>query len=199
MVTALGPLSLAESQQDRWEAGLPPDIKRAAPEVYRSIRSAGSLSVRDWLSQNYTGSRKAMVWTDLWNVATNVDFAVGRTQTAAELALLLATDDVIEIGMRRLSAHVYETRTGDSTGASAMLALRPPGLDVDVAPSWLVDEVTKHSKTEFDRAQRMRGRGGGRGLDKGEPKGRGFGSGADGGDGGSRDPRGRGRGGRGKS
>ena len=59
--------------------------------------------MRDWLSQNYTGSRKATVWTDLWNVATNVDYAVGRAKSAPELALLLATDDAIEIGMRRLS------------------------------------------------------------------------------------------------
>ena len=197
--TALGPLLLAESQQDRWEVGLPPDIKRAAPEIFRSMRSSGCLSVRDWLTQNFTGSRKATVWTDLWNVATNIDYAVGRVSTASELAILVATDDAIEIGMRRLSAHVYESRTGDSTGASAMLAVRAPGLDIDVAPSWLVDEVTKHSKSEYDRAQRMRGGGGGRGRgDKGDPKGGGRGSGGDGGDSGPGPPRGRGRGGRGK-
>ena len=46
-----------------------------------------------------------------------------------------------------------------------MLAVRAPGQDVDVAPSWLVEEATKHSKVEYERTQRTRGRARGRGSE----------------------------------
>jgi len=36
-----------------------------------------------------------------------------------------------------------------------MLGVRPPGVQTDVAPVWLVDNVTQHSKAEFQRADRV--------------------------------------------
>ena len=36
-----------------------------------------------------------------------------------------------------------------------MLAITPPGSNVDIAPSWLVDEATAHSKMELGRDERI--------------------------------------------
>ena len=62
--------------EGRWEDGLPPDIRRAAPEIYRSLRSQGSATVREWLSANFSGSKQSSTWLDLWNLATEVDYAL---------------------------------------------------------------------------------------------------------------------------
>ena len=48
-----------------------------------------------------------------------------------------------------------------------MLAIKAPGAASDIAPTWLVSEVTAHSKAEFQRAERVR-----RGAGKGSPKGK---------------------------
>ena len=50
---------------------------------------------------------------------------------------------------------MYEKRSGDTTGAAHMLAIQPPGLDVDLAPTWLVSEATLHSKNEHQRSERV--------------------------------------------
>ena len=143
---SLAPLPFAELGFDKWENKLAPDLKRAGPEIYRSLRSAGATPVRDWLGQNFEGSRRFTEWTDLWNIATRADFAISRGDNPAQLAVILATDDGLEIDLRRLSAHVYETRTGDRQGAAAMLAVKAPGAHVDIAPTWMVEEASKHSK-----------------------------------------------------
>ena len=49
----------------RWGVGLPADFQRAGAEIYRSMRTEGSTSVRDWLNQRYQASRTSPVWTDL--------------------------------------------------------------------------------------------------------------------------------------
>ena len=88
----------------------------------------------------------------------------------------MATDDNLEIKLRRLSSFVYETRTGDRVGAASMLAIQPPGAGLDLAPSWLVTDATAHSKAEFQRSERVAktrsssdsagsGKGGGKGSD----------------------------------
>ena len=48
-----------------------------------------------------------------------------------------------------------------------MLAIRPPGVAADVAPNWLVDEASPHSKYEFQRTQRGSKGGGGGGKGDG--------------------------------
>eukprot|EP00972_Heterocapsa_arctica_P019810 2922351-Heterocapsa_arctica.AAC.1 len=107
--------------------------------------------------------------------------------------------DNLEIGLRRLSAHVYELRTGNSSGAMHMLAVRAPGAGVD-APSWLVADVTTFSKAEHQRSERVQGRRGGgyraRGRGDGGGKGRGKGDSSAGADAGGKGDAG-GRGGRG--
>ena len=195
--------SPAQQEEARWNLSLPPDLKRAAPEIYRSMRGAGAASARDWLSQEVTGQRHTAIWTDLWTAATNVDYLLGGCRTQTEVLTKLASDDALELHLRRLASYVYELRTKDKVGAAAMLAVRPPGSATDLAPTWLVSEATAHSKSEFQRDERVasagkrEGRGGGRGGGfgggaggGGDAAGGGRGRGADGGG------RGRGRGGR---
>ena len=59
------------------------------------------------------------------------------------------------MGLRRLAAHVYQARTRDRTGAARMLAISPPGAGLDIAPSWLVNDVTIYSKNEHQRGERV--------------------------------------------
>ena len=48
-------------------------------------------------------------------------------------------------------------RTGDADAANHMLAVRAPGGDIDIAPSWLVSSGTVHSKAEYQRKERSGG------------------------------------------
>ena len=157
---------------ERWESRLPPDMQRAAPEIYRSLR-AGSLSTRDYLMQNFVGNRDGPVWTDLWTLASTIDFKLEGAQSEEARNAILASDDVVEMGLRRLAAFIYERRTRDSVGAAHMLAVTAPGSSVDIAPQWLVSSATTHSKAEFQRDERAaqirkRGKGRGKGKDKGK-------------------------------
>ena len=36
-----------------------------------------------------------------------------------------------------------------------MLAVRPPGGQTDIAPTWMVDSATTHSRAEFQRSNRV--------------------------------------------
>ena len=181
----------APEQGVAWQHALPPDMKRGAPEIYRALRSAGSASTRDWLNLNFKGSRQSDQWIDLWNAATNVDYLIGRCASPAEEMRLLATNDFIETGMRRLAAYMYEGRSKDTTGARRMLAVQAPGANIDIAPEWMVAGATTYSKAEHQRDERVtaaarRGRGGGSG--KGDGRGRGGARGRKGGGRGDQGP-----------
>ena len=184
-----------------WDQKLPADFKRAAPEIYRNLRSAGAASARAWLSTHYGGDRQSQIWIDLWNCATQVDFSLARCTDDPSRVALLASDDGVEIALRRLASFVYFQRTRDSDGAQHMLALSAPGAHTDVAPTWLVSESTVHSKNEYQRAERVRavGRmqqqgGGGQSQTGGGPRGRGQASQRGGGRNGGGKARGRGDG-----
>eukprot|EP00959_Pyramimonas_sp_CCMP1952_P239896 5013399-Pyramimonas_sp.AAC.1 len=84
---------------------LPPDLKRAAPEMHRSMRGAGAASARDWLSQEVAGQRRTAVWTDLWTAATNVDYLLGGCRAQSEVLARLASDDALELHLRRLASY----------------------------------------------------------------------------------------------
>jgi len=182
----------------RWHQQLAPDLKRAAPEIYSSLRAAGTANVREWLSQEFTGSRHSDSWVDLWTTATSIDFKLAAAAAAAGvggMAAALNGDDSIEMGLRRLAAYVYQARTRDRTGAARMLAISPPGAGLDIAPSWLVNDVTIYSKNEHQRGERVTAadhvrqrqnkgdaKGDGKGKDgkgKGKGKGKGRGGGPD--------------------
>ena len=160
------------SSTERWHTTLPPDLKRAATDIYKNIRACGSTTLREWLLQNFTGNKASHTWTDLWTLAAQLDFTIANASAPGEAAKLrlLATDDVVEIGLRRLASHVYETRTHDHAGAAAMLAV----------PS----EATVFSKNEHQRDERVaaaskkpkKGEGKGTGKGKGKDKGKGAGT-----------------------
>ena len=170
---------------DRFGEHLSSDLKRAAPEIFKTLLDS-NLSCRDWLTQFYIGNREGAGWIDLWNAAVSVDFKVTEAKLnggMGQVWTMLATDDLIEIYLRRLASFVYGQRTGDWSGANFMLAVRAPGSEQDIAPSWLINESTTFSKAEYQRSKRVRaaykyktkgeGKGGkdGKGGTKGDKKG----------------------------
>ena len=163
----------ASSGVDAWAHGLPPDFRRAAGEIYRNIRSAGSTSVRNWLQSQHTGSKTTDTWQHLWSVATAIDFALGGITSDQELYQRLNTDDQLELHLRHLSAHVYEQRTRDYVGGARLRAVAAPGSAVDIAPNWMIGEATMHSKMEHQRDERVAAelRRRGKGQPDGPPKG----------------------------
>ena len=68
----------------------------------------------------------------------------------------LMKDDLVEMALRRLASYVYGTRTGDWGGANYMLAVKPPGSEVDIAPDWLTTDATTWSKSEHQRNERVK-------------------------------------------
>ncbi len=161
---------------DRWQQGLPPDMTRAAPDIYRMCRAEGVSNMREWLSGRYKGERsqKNPEWTDLWNAASEVDFTLLRNKGYE--AAILASDDGLEMKLRRLASYAHLVRTGDLQSATMFLAIKPPGAETDVAPTWLANEATLYSKAEHQRSERVRQskpkgkgkKGKGKGKGKGE-------------------------------
>ena len=160
----------ASSSIDAWAHGLPPDFRRAAGEIYRNIRGAGVLSVRQWLTENHTGPKTSDAWQHLWAMATSIDFKIGGISSDQELYQLLNTDDNLELALRHLSAHVYEQRTKDYVGGARLRAVAAPGSQVDIAPGWLIGEATLRSKLEHQREERVQAELRRR-QPKGDPKG----------------------------
>jgi len=153
-----------DDQEMRFDLRLDPSLRRSAAETYTRLRAQGACNVRDWLVTNHSDSRTDHRWEDLWQCAVNVDFALRDLRTSADILAFLRKDDSCEMWLRRLSAFVYEKRTRDKAGASAMLPMPAPGKGGDIAPLWLIGEATVHSREEFGRAfraQRGRGSGGG--------------------------------------
>ncbi len=56
------------------------DFKRAGIEIYRSIRSRGHASIRDYVRDNFVGPRNSPELADLWTLAQQIDFAVAAAQ-----------------------------------------------------------------------------------------------------------------------
>ena len=86
-------------------------------------------------------------------MATAVDFAVKDYDSKDALMRFLGTSDPMEITLRRLAAYMYESRSGDRTGALHLLGVAPPGSKTDVAPSWL-KKVPKTAQEGFKRSLR---------------------------------------------
>ena len=63
------------------------------------------------------------------------------------------SNDVMEMHLRRLASKKYLVRTGDKAGAQHMLAQQAPGMQSDVAPSWMVsDDHTQQTGAPEGRA-----------------------------------------------
>ena len=110
----------------------------------------------------------------MWNAASEVDFTLLRNKGYE--AAILASDDGLEMKLRRLASYAHLVRTGDLQSATMFLAIKLPGAETDVAPTWLVNEATLYSKAEHQRGERVRQskpkgkgkKGKGKGKGKGE-------------------------------
>ncbi|CAE7880534.1 unnamed protein product [Symbiodinium sp. KB8] len=152
-----------EEGPEGWEASLPPDLKRAGPEIYASMKAAGVRCVRDWVNSMFSvDQRHSAHYVDLFNLASLVDFKAkegGASQ--ARILSIIAQDDTCEVALRRLAAWIHERRTGDKNAAQSMLAIKPSSYSSDVAPSWLVTEAASYSQSEHKRRERARAQAGG--------------------------------------
>ena len=137
--------------------GLGPGVRRAAPEIYTPCIAVGAHRFRDWVEMNLSSSKGTDAWTEIWDRAAQIDFAVAQCRTDQELMSKLAMDDTLEMHLRRLVFIKFRMRTGDKSAAAQMLAFHAPGSSADIAPSWLVADVTQHSKTEHwhQRVERL--------------------------------------------
>ena len=114
-----------------------------------------------------------------------VDFEIAKASSESDRLTMLNTSDALEIYLRQIAAYVHHRRTGDHEAASHMLAVRAPGADTDIAPGWLVQAGSIHSKSEYQRRERAGGTSGPRPArpkadpkSKGKAKGKGGSSGA---------------------
>ena len=152
-----GPPGLvSDPEQMAWHLRLPSDLQRAAPELYRNIRSEGSASVRQWVNEQHPTleQKQGAQYQDLFTAATIIDYEVASCKTEETLMHRLATSDTLEIQLRKLGAFIYLRRTKDRTGATRMLGIRAPGTNTDIAPKWMVDDANTFSKVEFQRQER---------------------------------------------
>jgi hypothetical protein len=79
---------------------------------------------------------------------------------------MIYSDDALGFAFRRLSAFIHVDRAGDHAAGLRMLGQPAPGTKSDVAPSWLVEECTMHSKNEHQRDERTGRRRKGEGQGK---------------------------------
>ena len=139
-----------------YATALPADVRRAAPEIYRSLRAEGCSSTRQWLRENFVGYKGATgPWNELWSMASQVDIALGTANTDQEILNILASDDRVEISLRHIGAHFYEARTRDRAGAAMMRSFSTPGAARDIVPSWMVQEAAVFSKQDHQTTERV--------------------------------------------
>ena len=84
--------------------------------------------------------------------------------SARERLTFLGSNYYAKITPRRLSSFIHERRTGDKDAAMHMLALKPGGAKVDIAPTWLLLESGLYFQHEHKSRERARGQ---RGADDG--------------------------------
>ena len=126
--------------------------------------SEGSRSIREWAETNFAFYKNQELIVEVWDRASQIDFHAAKYTTDESLLAFLASDDTCEVNLRRLASLKYKMRTGDKTGATAMLGIKAPGSSSDVAPGWLVQEVTAYSTAEHKRAAMVK-KGGGKGKE----------------------------------
>ena len=59
-------MNFEESAFFRWDSALAPGYKRAATEIYRSIRAQGYRYVRDYVKDSFSGVKTSDSFADLW-------------------------------------------------------------------------------------------------------------------------------------
>lgn len=145
-----------DPEQLSWHLRLPPDLQRAAPELYRNIRAEGVNSVRQWVNEQHPSleQKNSTQYQDLFMAATIIDYELAECKSEQALTHKLATSDSLEIHLRKLGSFIYYRRTKDKTGAQRMLGVRAPGTGADIAPKWMIDDANVHSKAEYQRVER---------------------------------------------
>jgi len=144
----------------QWHSRLAGDFSRAAPDIYRKIRSNGASSVRSYVTDFFPiDQRSGPLFQSKFEQASQIDFRVAECGSQSQLMEMLSTDDVLEVSLRSLAAWIHLRRTGDSEAANHMLAVRGPGSGADIAPTWLVTESGVQSTQEFNRHQHRKGAG----------------------------------------
>ena len=184
----LGPSPTDEPGLGSYSAGslvpvhqkLPAELPRAAPETYRSIRSEGVGNLRQWILEQFPiGQRSGQEFGHLFQSCCQADFLLADCTSESQLFERLNSSDQLEIILRDVGAFIYERRTGDRVGGSHMRALRIPGANVDILPTWMIQEGTMHSRVEHNRKEVVsagrnssdsKGKGQ-KGTSKGSPKG----------------------------
>ena len=143
-------------EQMAWHLKLPADLLRAAPELYRNLRSEGAASVRQWVNDQHPTLelKQTAAYQDLFTAATIVDYELAECRSESAIMHKLGTSDTLEIHLRKLGAFIYLRRTKDKAGANRMLGIRAPGSGSDIAPKWLLDDANAHSKLEWQRTER---------------------------------------------
>lgn len=158
MLSPLGDVNTAMTDPENmsWHLRLPPDLQRAAPELYRNIRAEGVASVRQWVNDQHPAmeQRQGAAYQDLFTAATIIDYELAGCQNESSLMHRLATSDTLEIQLRKLGSFIYLRRTKDKAGALRMLGIRAPGTMTDIAPRWMLDDANSFSKVEWQRTER---------------------------------------------
>ena len=166
-----------DTGMEAWETSLSSDLKRAAPEIYLSIRSAGTRNTREWVNSMFpVEKRSGPHYLEMFNCATLVDYEASMAKGGqADVLRRLAQSDVAEINLRRLAAWVHESRTGDKSAAASMLAVKPSNLNTDIGPQWLISEASTYSQAEHKRRERAKAQSGGKSKGGADAKGSGKG------------------------
>ena len=158
-------LALSEDMEN-WGNALPDTLQRGGPEIYRNlIGGTGRRSLRDIINDHFPPAARlgSSEYLELLNLATSIDFLVHKHKhSAAHLMQALATDDAVEIGLRRISAWLHEKGTGDKAAAQSMLAVQPRGQYANAATGWLLEQSQFPSQADpktQDRGTAARGPG----------------------------------------
>ena len=101
--------------------------------------------MREWVECAFSSAKGSELWIDLWDRAAQIDYELAKFTNDEDLLAFLASNDIMEMHLRRLASKKYLSRTGDRSGAQHMLALQAPGQQSDVAPTWMVADATTHS------------------------------------------------------
>ena len=105
--------------------------------------------------QNREGSQ---IYLGFFNSLKTLDMALHKL-TDKERLHYLGESDAAEIALRQISSYIHEKRSGDTVAAMGMLAIKPSGAKVDIAPAWLIEEGAGLSQQEFKRRQRAKASG----------------------------------------
>ena len=84
-----------DPEQLSWHLRLPPDLQRAAPELYRNIRAEGVNSVRQWVNGQHPSleQKNSTQYQDLFMAATIIDYELAECKSEQALTHKLATSD----------------------------------------------------------------------------------------------------------